>query len=192
MDITQFFEAMPTPQRVLWYIAIPSTIVFGFMMIMTFLGLDGTDGVDTDLDTDVDDASDAFQIWTFRNLIIFLSIFSWSAISFLNNNVSFAWTAVYSLVLATAVVVLLTSLFFFMHKLQQDNTPRISEILNKPALVYLTVPEKGTGMGKINVTYGGALREVNAVSMNRNFKTGEQVKVVDLQGDLAFIDELNK
>jgi hypothetical protein len=78
-----------------------------------------------------------------------------------------------------------------MHKLQQDNTPKITEILDKAATVYLTVPEKGLGQGKINVNYGGAIREVYAISNSRTFKTGEQVKVINLLGDLALIDENN-
>jgi len=200
MNETQlgFFEAMTNVQQVLWYIAIPSTIVFFIMMVLTFMGLDGSDGMDVDFETETEfeteseDSGSDFQVWTFRNLVIFLTVFSWSAISLLDSQVSFALSMTWATLISVIVVLALSSLFFFMHRLQQDNTPKIKEILNKNAIIYLTVPERGLGMGKINVEYGGTIREVKAVSMNRQYSNGEQVKVVDLQGDLAIIDEVSK
>jgi hypothetical protein len=78
-------------------------------MLLTFFGLDGTDGVDSDIDTDVDDSGSAFQVWTFRNLIIFLTVYSWSSISFLGAGTSVTLSSVCSILIASATVILLTS-----------------------------------------------------------------------------------
>ena len=67
-----WYMALSGFEKTLWMIAIPTTIIFAFQMIIVFFGLD-IDGAD-DIDTDVDD-DHSFGWFSFKNLINFLVIF---------------------------------------------------------------------------------------------------------------------
>ena len=60
-------------QNILLYIAIPSSAIFLIMTIMSFVGMDSTDGVEADFNGDLDNDSSPIQLFTLRNLIINLS-----------------------------------------------------------------------------------------------------------------------
>src|SRR5690349_14829955 len=67
--------------KIYWAIAIPFTVFFVLQMIMSFFG--GGDHPDTAVDHEVDsDHGIAFQFLTFKNMVGFFTIFSWTGIVF--------------------------------------------------------------------------------------------------------------
>ena len=191
----EFFDAMSQAEFTFWMIAIPSTIFFSLQMIMTFAagGLDADVDIDTDVDVDVDTDGDSsggspFQMFTFRNLIAFLTVFSWSGITCLDNNMTLTSTLVISTLAGLAMVLVLSSLFFFTAKLAQDNSADSSNAIGRDAIVYLRIPAMGSG--KINVQFGGATREAIATS-KVECPTGSRVKVIGKEADTLVVEPLN-
>lgn len=68
--------------KTFWFVAIPSSLIFIFQTIMTFVGADSYDGIETDFDGDLGETNAPFQLFSLRNLINFLLGFSWTGISF--------------------------------------------------------------------------------------------------------------
>ena len=70
-------------------------------------------------------------------------------------------------------------IFFQMGRLQSEGTMVISDAIGQVGTVYLTIPEKGTGV--VTVTVQGTLRNLDAVSENgRRIPTGAMVRVVSI------------
>jgi hypothetical protein len=171
--------------RTLWYIAIPTSIIFLIQTIMTFIGADGADGIDADLDH----GDSHFQLFSFRNLINFLLGFSWTGISFFNRIPN---------TLLILVSIAVGSLFIYMffviirelQKLAEDNSFTYEETVNKSADVYLTIPAKKTGKGKILISVRGSVRELDAMTNSEDkIPTGAVVKVVRIENENILIVE---
>lgn len=175
----EFLSAADPLVRSLWYIALPSTLIFLIQSIMTFIGTDSGDGLEADFSGDISEAG-PFQLFSFRNLINFLLGFSWTGIA-------------YSSVIENPTLLLLASLasgiafvgiFFFaigqIQKLAEDNTFRIENCLNKSASVYLAIPGNQSGKGKVMVSVKGAMHELEAVTSGPPISSGEEVIVVKI------------
>ena len=78
-----------------------------------------------------------------------------------------------------------------MQKLAEDNSFKISNTLNKTADVYLTIPEKKTGKGKIMISINGSFHELDAMTENEQIPTGSVVKVVKIEhSDILIVETI--
>jgi len=175
--------------RILWYVAIPSSLIFLIQTIMTFIGADGADGLESDFDGDLEHGDSHFQIFSFRNLINFLLGFSWTGISFFNKIPN-----ALLIVVSVAVGCLFIYMFFViireLQKLAEDNSFVYEETLNKSADVYLTIPGKKSGKGKIIISVRGSVRELDAMTDNEEkISTGSVVKVIRIENENILIVE---
>src|SRR6478736_7965926 len=68
--------------KTFWFIAIPTSLFFLLQTIMTFVGVDASDGTTADFDGDLEDGDAPFQLFSLRNLINFLLGFSWTGVAF--------------------------------------------------------------------------------------------------------------
>lgn len=187
MDILQNAEPL---LRTFWYIAVPVTVIFIIQTILTFVGGDATDGVDADFDGDLSDGEAPFQLYSLRNLINFLLGFGWAGIAFYSiipNKALLIITAAIAGILFVAVFFMVVKLFL---RLAEDNSFRMEQTLNKTAEVYLTIPANRTGKGKILVSVGGSLHELDAIT-NEEEPIGSQatVKIVKIENNNILIVE---
>ncbi len=187
----EFFENLDPFIRTFWYVALPASLIFIVQTIMTFFGADASDGVDADFDGDLDGSDAPFQLFSLRNLINFLLGFSWTGISFYSTIPNKA-----ALIgLSVAVGVLFLFLFFIMikqiQKLAEDNSFKISDTLNKTAEVYLTIPEKKSGKGKIMISVNGSFHELDAMTENEKIPTSSTVKVIKIEnGNILIVETI--
>ena len=65
----EFLAEMEPSLRALWYIALPTSMIFLLQTILTFMGSDSGDGVNADFDGNLEGAEAPFQLFTLRNLI---------------------------------------------------------------------------------------------------------------------------
>lgn len=68
MEIIQNFDTL---LRTFWFIAIPASLIFIIQTILTFIGVDSSDGIDADFDSNLNGAEAPFQLFSLRNLINF-------------------------------------------------------------------------------------------------------------------------
>jgi len=185
----EVFQSLDPLLRVFWFIALPASVVFVVQTIMTFIGADSSDGLNADFDGDISGADAPFQLFSLRNLINFMLGFSWTGVSCFNSIPN----KTILLLLAVVVGVLFVFLFFIiikqMQKLAEDNSFKISNTLNKTADVYLTIPEKKTGKGKIMISIHGSFHELDAMTENEQIPTGSVVKVVKIENSDILIVE---
>lgn len=185
----EILENLDTLLKTFWFVAIPTSLIFIIQTIMTFFGVDSTDGNEVDFDGDLGETDAPFQLFSLRNLINFLLGFSWTGISFYTtiSNKTFL------IILSLLVGILLVYSFFIIirqvQKLAEDNSFKIANTLNKTAEVYLTIPENKKGKGKIMISVNGAFHELDAMTENNYIASNTMVKVVRVESNSILIVE---
>ena len=138
----EFFEGMSTLEQTYWIIALIGSVVFLIIFILTFIG-----GGDSDMDGDAsdfeaDDGGVGFQFFTFKNIVAFFTIFGWTGITCIDNGLSIGLTLILSIIGGLLMMVLTTSLFFWMHKLAESGTLKMKNAIGVIGEVYLPIGAK--------------------------------------------------
>lgn len=185
----EYLQNLEPLLRTFWYVALGSSLVFVFQTIMTFVGGDATDGLDADFDGDMDGGDGPFQLFSFRNLVNFLLGLSWGGISFYDTIASPVMLITVASVIGIAMVAIFFVIITQLQKLQEDNSFKLTDTINKTGEVYLNIPEKRSGMGKISISVGGAHHELQAISEKGAIDTGTLIKVVRIESDNILVVE---
>lgn len=180
MDLFSDLESL---HRIFWYITLLVSVIFVILAVMTFAGMDSSDGLNADFDGDLDMGDAPFQLFTFRNLINFLLGFGWTGVAFYqtisNKGILIA--------LAVGVGAGFVFLFFIVmrqiQKLAENNTFNINSTLQKTGEVYLTIPGQKQGKGKVQVSVKGSFRELDAVTEEDKIIPGTLIRVCKVESD---------
>ena len=192
--MTEFFDGMSTLEQTYWIIALIGSVVFLIIFILTFVGGGDTDMEADASDFDTDDGGVGFQFFTFKNIIAFFTIFGWTGVTCLDNGLSTGLTLVLSIVAGLLMMILTTSLFFWMNKLASSGTLKVKNAVGVIGEVYLPIGANRTKMGKVQIKVQGSLRELEAITDEKEeLKTGTMVKVTEIvSAELLLVETLSK
>jgi hypothetical protein len=185
----EFFSNLDPFIKVFWFVAIPTSVIFLIQTIMTFAGVDAHDGVSADFDADLHHGDAPFQLFTFRNLINFLLGFSWTGISFYGTLENKTLVVALSIMIGSAFV---GGFFFLMNQIQklaEDNSFKIDNALNQVGSVYLTIPERKSGKGKVQVSVKGAFHELDAITEKDKIESSAMVRIVKIESNNLVVVE---
>ena len=173
-----------------WMVAIPVTIVFIIQMVLTFMGSDASDGTSADFDGGFDGGDTPLQLFSFRNLMNFLLGFSWTGISFYK----IITNPIVLIITAILVGALFIYLFFLiiraLMRLSEDNTFKLKEAIGKAAEVYVPIPSRRKGTGKVMLSVRGAIHELDAMTDEEAIPTSIKVKVTAIEDNILFVERL--
>ncbi|RYY70825.1 MAG: serine protease [Chitinophagaceae bacterium] len=187
----EFFSDMEPLLRSFWFVAIPASIIFLIQTVMTFMGADAGDGIDADFDSNLSGTDAPFQLFSLRNLINFLLGAGWSGISFYNTIDNKTVLIIVSAAIGVAFVAVFFLLIRQIQRLGEDNSFNIDNSLNKTGTVYIPVPENKTGVGKVQVSVGGSVHELSAITLNERIPTGSLIKIVKIEtSNLVVVEKL--
>ena len=183
----EWFESLGSFEQILYLIAAFST--FAFIIKGIFLII----GADADMIEAPDEALavvDAFecQYISVVGILSFLAIGSWVAIAIYVYTASELFSSIGGIVAGTIEMFCIARLIHGLRKLQESGNMQPAKAIGKIGKVYLTVPAHDQGKGKVNLRLNGALREMDAISQdNEPIKTGESVRIIDLQGKTTLV-----
>jgi hypothetical protein len=211
----EWWNAISVFEKVFWFIAVPFTTIFAIQAILTLFGLGGdtdadadfnADATDIDLDTDfeadmdtaddvdMDEVADSsgFKLLTVRSIITFFTVFGWTGIVAINAGADKVITIVVSFMLGIGMMALVAFIFYSISNLTESGTVHLKYALNTIGDVYLTIPPDKSGTGKVHVNVQGRLREVNAITKEKEeLKTGTKIRVVGvIQGELLLVEKV--
>ncbi len=177
-------------EKVYWCFAVPFSLIFVIQIILTFFGGD-IDGVEADGDADaaVDgDTGIDFQFLSLKNLVAFFTIFGWTGIACLKGGTNTGITILISTFAGLIMMTIMASIAYFMGKLTHNGTMNINNAIGKTATVYLRIPRKRSGMGKVQVMIQG-LKTMDAVTDSETeIPTGAVVEVTDvINGEILLV-----
>ncbi len=187
----QWWNSIPAFEKIFWYFAIPFTIVFSLQLILTMIGidwhdsdLDVHDGFDVNHDAD---SMDGFRLFTLRNFIIFFTGFGWAGIFAVHAGFNPIVTVLIAFMVGSFLMFAVTGILFFMTKLTQSGNIRLSNAINAPGRVYLPIPGKMSGMGQVQLTIQGSVREMEAMTQEDGLPTGTPVTVTEVVNDQILV-----
>lgn len=189
-----FFTQLSTLEQTYWIIALVGSAVFIVIFFLTFIG-----GADSDMDTNAsefqaDDGGVGFQFFTFKGIVAFFTIFGWTGITCLNNGFSSTATIIIATIAGLIMMVITSSLFYWMHKLAESGTLNINNAVGVIGEVYLPIGAERSKMGKVQLKVQGSLRELEAITDElEDLKTGAMVKVSKIvSAEILLVEKISK
>lgn len=117
---------------------------------------------------------------TFRSVVAGLAFFGLAGLT------TAKWSPAGSLIVSVGsglvAVVLVGLMMRALYSLNSDGTVRIEGAVGRPGTVYLSVPGKGTGLGKVTLTLQDRTVEYQAVTFQGELPTGTKVVVTNVVG----------
>ena len=108
-----------------------------------------------------------------------LCIAGWAGIVFIDFGVSNILSIILALLCGVATLFGIAYLMKAVLKLQSNGTMQLGAAVGKTGEVYIPIPPKGKGRGKINIIVQDKYVELDAVTNSEEtLKTGETVRVV--------------
>ena len=194
--MTEWWTSLDLFMKILWCIAIASSLIFIIETVLTFIGAD----VEMDMDTDFDIADGGFEgdpsmnLYTFRNLVNFLLGMSWTAILLNEQIKSKALLMLIAFAVGAAIVFAVMMMFKGLSKMQQSGNINVFEsAVGCNGKVYLTVPGERKGQGKVQININNSVREYDALTDSEDdLKTGTSIKVTEvLDASTLLVEEIN-
>lgn len=192
--MTEWWTSLDLFMKILWCIAIASSLIFVIETVLTFIG------IDHDIDTDFDihdasyDADPSMNLYTFRNLVNFLLGMSWTAILLKDEIRSKALLVIIAFAAGVALVAAVMYMFRWLSRMQQSGNIDVFKVaVGCQGKVYLTIPEERKGNGKVQITINDSVREYDAVTDSESpLRTGTSIKVIEvLDASTLLVEELN-
>jgi hypothetical protein len=189
--MSQWWANIPSFERIFWYFAIPFSLVFSIQLILTFIGIDGHDTApDMHDGFDLNHSSDfltGFHLFTLRNFIIFFTGFGWAGIFAVHAGFNQFFTVFFAFLTGLILMITVAGMFFVMSKLTQSGNIHLTNAINASGRVYLPIPGGRSGLGQIQLTVQGSVREVNAMTDEAAIPTGAPVTVTSVLNDEILI-----
>lgn len=178
--------------------AITGGTILVLRLILMLIGIDQGDAPDASIDMDNAGAVDAHDgmgggvnFLSLQSIAGFFTMFGLVGMGLLQVRVIEIWSLVGALAAGLFTAWATGMIFFQMRRLQSEGTMIITNAVGQVGTVYLSIPEKGTGV--VTVTVQGALRTLDAVSEHgQRIPTGSIVRVVAITaGKILVVAEQN-
>ncbi len=181
LDISTWWQAMGSFEKILWGIALISSVLFIIQSIMSAAGGDTGEASGHADDYVADDAGIGYQFFTIKNMIAFFTMFGWVGVAAYKGGLN-EWLVVLAALGGGIVMVLIMALLFRnVSKLKYSGTMDIANAMNQVGEAYLFIPAKRGGMGKVHVKVQGTLRELQALTDDpTDIPTGKIIKVAGI------------
>ena len=179
------------------YIAIGFTTFFVLQTFFTFIGLGDNFEFDSDFDGEVDLDMDftegigmALHLFTIRGIIAFFMLFGWTGYFLANSELSGFVIFIIAFIAGTIMLVLVSLLYYLLIRISDSGTLDYNDAIGKQGTVYVPIPNRNEGIGKVQIVVGESLRTLDAIAKDNAIKTGQQVIVLGVINEMLEVAEI--
>lgn len=172
--------------------AIVGSVILILQFLLTLIGLDhdnadiGEVGDDLELGDEYVDAhhgsSIIFGVLSFRSVVAAVALFGIGGRGALEAGLSPYFSLVVAIAFGALALFLVAWLMRTLYGLKSDGTVHIQNCLGMPATVYLGIPGKKAGKGKVTVSVQNRTMEYAAITDDDEIPTGSQVVIIGIAG----------
>ena len=180
-----------------FYIALAFTTFFLLQGVFTFIGIGEAFEIDTEFDAEVDVDVDitngigmTLHLFSVRGIIAFFMMFGWTGHFLTEGDVDSIMVFVAAFISGAIMLFLVSLIYYFILKLSQEGTLNKDEAIGKEGTVYIPIPNRNEGMGKVQMVVSGSLRTLDAIAKDKSIKTGVQVKVLSIVNNMLEVEEI--
>lgn len=199
--MAEWWNSLDLFKQIMFCIAVPSTLIIVIQLVLMLIGFGGDDSfdaagsdVDMDVGIDADLVNDegfislgGLRIFTLRSVLAFLSVGGWFAMAL--SYTMEQWLALLLGILGGALMAFLIAFGFHLAlKLQSSGNINYKKAVGLTGTVYLRIPPKRSGKGKINLTVQERFIDADAVTdEDEMIDTGHPIKVVAVEEDNTMV-----
>lgn len=213
-SVTKVLYCMAIPATMIFLLQTLAALFGGFeggggMEYSDTSGLDldpGIDGIDGDFSElpdagDIDDIQfhgdggnpsdfSIMRMFTLQGVVTFLMVMGWTSIASMAGGASSTLSVIAGIVLGVLAMYAVARLITVSHRLAENGTLDLRNAIGESGQVYIPIPEKGSGEGKITLYVQGRYAECSAISQSSVIlKTGTQVRIVDVRNGVLVVEE---
>jgi len=182
----EWWNSLNITGQIFALIAIPSTLILIVQTILLLFGIgdgDSVDGAadlaDADISDGIEAGGDGLAVFSIRGITAMLSVAGWSGLAMLQAGWNIWLVITLSVIFGLIALVGIAYMMKAIMKLQDSGNIDFGSAVGKSGKVYIPIPAKMTGSGKINLTLQERFIEADAVTnCDRIIKTGETVRIV--------------
>lgn len=177
--MTAWYVSLSPFQRIFALIAIPSTAVLIIQTVLLLFGIGAADS-DADIsDGDADTGDDGLALFSVRGIVAMLSVGGWSGIVMAEFGLNNVLTVILAAVFGIAALVGIAVSMKLMLRLQSSGNIELANAIGRTGQVYIPIPAKMRGSGKINIIIQDKFTEIAAMTEDdTDIRTGEMVRVL--------------
>jgi len=185
-SFSQWWEGLSFVLKVYWGIAVPFTVFFLLQLVLSFMGAETPDDLpDSEIEAD---HGIGFQFFTLKNLVAFFTIFGWTGIAAIHSGTSTGLSIVLAVVAGLVMMGIMASVFYLLMKANADGTMKFNAAVGKIGEVYLTIPARKGGTGKVQINVSGSLRTLDAITDDSlDIPSGKLIKVVSIVENMLLV-----
>lgn len=211
-----WWESLTQVLRILYCIAVPSSLILILQLLFSTIGgandggtnfsdTSGIDGLDIngngipDIDEiDFSNMSDggpvsdfgSLRMFTVQTVITFLAVFGWVSIVCISSGMSNMISLLIGAACGLCMMFIVAKLVQTMTRMAENGILDLKNAIGENATVYLTIPPKSQGTGKVTIYVQGRFCELDAVNAGEEvLQTGSQVLVSDVVGDTLVVEQ---
>lgn len=166
-----WWSTMSTLEQVLFILASSSTAIMIIFLIMMLLGFDSDEFDSGDVpDLDADGINDepltgiaGLKVLTLRGALVFFAIGSWTSY-LLVSSLGVLWGLLIGVVVGVIAAYIQALAFRATLRLESSGNIDYNNAIGKIGSVYLRIPKKRLGKGKVSIIIQDRLTEVDAVT----------------------------
>lgn len=160
------------------------TLLFLIRLTMAMFG-----GDTGDFDMDVEPGSDAsFTLFSLLSVMAFIMGTGWMGLACrFDFGLSRPMSVVISVGFGVVMMCLASGMMFMTRKLNRNITYDPETAVGKRARVYMRIPPRGEGHGKVQVSVSGRLMTMDAVSAGPELKAFSDVTVINVRNDQSLV-----
>ncbi len=197
LTINDWWIGLSGTEQFFWILAIFSSAVFLMVFVVSLLGFDADSDIDLDAGTDLDTHTGFghdFPVFSLKSITAFLTFFSWTGVLLTGEGRSIWEIIPYSILSGLIAMALVVFLLKKFSDLTESGTADPLDLIFEKGDVYLPIPPRQLGSGKVHVTLNKSLREMNAVTMDDEIiRTGEKIRVLEiLPENVLLVEKMNE
>jgi membrane protein implicated in regulation of membrane protease activity len=176
--------------KVYLYSAIVGCTLVVIQVVLQIIGFGGDadiDHADADLhggDVDTDGHGNLFfGILSFKAVCAFAGLFGLTGLTAMQSGLGAATRVGVSFGAGLAGMFLVAWIMRSLSRLQASGTVNLGNAVGRTGTVYLRVPERGTGQGKVTIEIQGRSMEFAAITDGETLATGTRVTVMSIDGN---------
>lgn len=194
-----WYAALTVTDKIFFYIGIVATALLILQIILMLFSfgsggdVDAGSGVDLNGDGSIDgdgDMSDGgLSFFSVKGITSFFALGGWCGLA-VSTGTGMIWLAVLVAILAgTAALIVVGFAMRGLYKAQCSGNLVKENLIGKSATVYVSVPEKRTGKGKIVLTAQERYTELDAMTEGERIPTDSAVKIVSFEEDCFIVEK---
>jgi hypothetical protein len=166
-----WWNSLDTFQQVMFVLAVTASVVMLIFIVLMLIGIDnsdfdGIDSPDFHLDVINDEPLSAIgglKVLSVRGVLAFISIGGWAAFLFANF-MSVLWSSLLGIVFGVIAAYLVALAFRAIFRLESSGNIEYENSIGNIGTVYMRIPKKKGGKGKVSIIIQERLIEANAIT----------------------------